>query len=436
MGTNKIIQPSDPITVIEDFTIIKNTFFDGGSEIEEIISKRPPFVVRWGTVFLFFLLLLIGLISWYINYPEIVVAKAKLSSVNAPQQVITRTDGKLIKITVSENEKVEKGQILGYIESIASPESVIRIKEQINLIDSLIRQNRADEIIKFPPKNYDQAFVDNLGDLRTPYQTFIQSLIKFRTFLSNGFFFREKSILLTEIQNIEKLQAIAINQKKLPQHDFLVQDKVISPLKYHNEKSKLIPKQLSLPQINAYMISTKSQQKDKKKEIVELENQVILEKNTFVQALETIKSEIQEWEFKYVLKAPVAGTVSFTGFFQENQEIKARETLFFVQPVNTSHFAEILVPQYGFGKVKQGQQVLLKFQAYPFEEYGSVVGKIDYLNYTLTDSGYLAKVILPDRLTTNYKKSLQYRNGLLAEADIIIGNMRLLNRFYYNIVKR
>ena len=43
---------------------------------------------------------------------------------------------------------------------------------------------------------------------------------------------------------------------------------------------------------------------------------------------------------------------------------------------NISYFVEMLIPQYNFGKVKQGQDVLLKFQAYPFEQYGSVLGKI------------------------------------------------------------
>ena len=45
-------------------------------------------------------------------------------------------------------------------------------------------------------------------------------------------------------------------------------------------------------------------------------------------------------------------------------------------------FLEMLISQYNFGKVKKGQQVLLKFQAYQFEQYGAGVGKIDYINTT------------------------------------------------------
>jgi len=65
-----------------------------------------------------------------------------------------------------------------------------------------------------------------------------------------------------------------------------------------------------------------------------------------------------------------------------------------------------------------------------------VVGKIDYNNTAASESGFLAKVVLPDGLITNYKKPLLYRNGLFAQADIITENIRLLQRFYYNLARQ
>ena len=431
--------------------IQKNTFAEHGNEIEEIISNKPPLIVRWGTVYFFFVLAGIGLVSWFIKYPDIVVARAKLNSVNAAKEVLTRTDGKLVKITVKENEQVQAGQVLGYMESIADARSVMAISNQVDSIIDLIGNNRTDEIVQFFPSNY-PMLIDSQrnspGELQAAYQTFMQSFITFRDFLSSGFYLRKKKMLQTDLQNIQKLYTILNTQKGLLEQDLslsnetynanksLADDKVISSLDYRNEKSKLIAKQLSLPQINSSIVSNQSQQNEKRKEIADLENQIIVQKNTFVQSLQTIKSQVKAWEFKYLLKAPVSGSVSFTGFFQENQEMKLGQTLFYVQPGNISYFVEMLIPQYNFGKVKKGQQVLLKFQAYPYEQYGAVVGKIDYINSTPSDSGYLAKVILPAGLITNYKKPLQYRNGLFAQADIITQDMRLLERFYYNLVKQ
>ena len=81
--------------------------------------------------------------------------------------------------------------------------------------------------------------------------------------------------------------------------------------------------------------------------------------------------------------------------------------------------------------------MLLKFQSYPFQEYGSVVGKVEFISHIPTDSsGYLAKIGLTNGLNTTYKKKVQYRDGLLANAEIITQDMRLLERFYYNIIRQ
>lgn len=444
---------TEKIDLKENVFITKNTFIEHGNEIEEIISHKPPALVRWGTVYFLLLLMLIALICWFIQYPDIVIAQAKLNSVNAPKQVLTRTDGKLLKIAVKENDKVEAGQTMGYMESIANPKLVMEIDKQLNSINDLIRQNKTDEIIQFFPSNSSTLGEDSkhqvgaLGELQLPYQTFIQSFITFKDFLSTGFFLKKKKMLVIDMQNIQKLHEILDIQNSLLQQDLslnnenfkmsesLAHDSVISVLDYRNEKSKLIARQLTLPQINASIVSNESLQNEKRKEIAELENQIIVQKNTFIQALLTMKSQIQTWESKYLLKAPVSGIVSFTGFFQENQEMKTGQILFYISPDNISYFVEMLIPQYNFGKVKPGQEVLLKFQAYPYEQYGSVLGKIEYISNSPTDSGYLAKVVLPNGLITNYKKPLQCRNGLYAQADIITENMRLLERFYIGIIR-
>ncbi|HEY5462603.1 MAG TPA: HlyD family efflux transporter periplasmic adaptor subunit [Hanamia sp.] len=442
MVTDNLKSPSGDLGV--------NTFAEHGNEIEEIISNKPPYIVRWGTVYFFLLLLMLGLISWFIKYPDIVIASAALNSVNAPQEVITRTDGKLTQILIKENEKVNKGEILGYMESIANPQSVRELSQRIDSINDLISQNHTDEIVHFFPSNSSQGGgrVEELGELQDSYQTFIQAFITFRDFISNGFYLKKKKMLAIDMLNLQKLHAILLNQKSLMQQDLALSDetfsanktlanqKVISAFDFRDEESKLIGKQLSLPQINASIVANEGNQNDKLQEIAELENQIVAEKNTFVQALQTIKSQIQAWEYKYVLIAPVSGIISFTGFFQENQEMKAGQLLFYVQPENTSYYVETLIPQYNSGKVKKGQKVLLKFQAYPFEQFGAVLGKIDYIKTVPADSGYLAKIILPQGLITNYKRRLQYRNGMIAEADIITQDMRLMDRLYNNAKKQ
>lgn len=416
--------------------------------VTELISSKPPLFVRYGILIFSLIIILLAAACWFIQYPDIVNAKARLNSTNAPKEVITHTDGKLTKIVVTENQTVTKGQVLAYIESLANPTSVMFVANQIDTIYSLINQNRTNEIVAFFPSTSNQKILADLGEIQAPYQTFIQTFTTFKDYLQTGFYLRKRTMLQTDQTNINKLHEILLAQKKLLEQDLsltsenfkanesLIKDKVISSMDFRNETSKLIAKQLSLPQINANIVSNESQQNEKLKEIADLENQIIVQKNAFIQALLTIKSQIESWQFKYLLKAPITGNVTFTGFFQESQEIKTGKSLFYVQPPNTQYFVEMQIPQYNFGKVKQGQEVLLKFQAYPFEQYGSVLGKIEYINQTPTDSGYLAKVIMPKGFITNYNKPLQYHNSLFANAEIVTENMRLLERFYNNLTKQ
>ena len=133
---------------------------------------------------------------------------------------------------------------------------------------------------------------------------------------------------------------------------------------------------------------------------------------------------------------PIGGKVAFASFIQENQQLTANQTICFINPENSRYFVEITIPQSNFGKVAIGQQVLLKFQSYPFQEYGSVMGKIEFISHIPGEEGYLAKVVFMNGLTTTYRKQIQYRDGLLANAEIVTKDMRLLERFYYNIVRQ
>ncbi|PZX59408.1 HlyD family efflux transporter periplasmic adaptor subunit [Hydrotalea sandarakina] len=438
-----------PIVVNEngDISGLSESFHLRSDEVQEFISRKPIFFIRWGTVLFFIIIIIMVIVCRYIQYPDTVICKARLSSLNAPKEVVTRTEGKLQQLLVNNGDSVKQGDALAYMESIANPKSITLIKANLDSILAYIRQNKSDQIIKFFPNYSSQNYLSDLGEIQQPFQIFMQSFISFKDFISKGFYLRKRSMLQTDLNNVTRLHSILIEQKLLLERDValskqtfeanksLAQSKVISALDYRNEESKLISKQLSLPQIKSAIVSNESQQNDKRKEIAELENQISVQKNTFIQALQSLISQVEQWEFKYVLKSPIDGRVQMAGFYQQNQFIKYGQLLFYIHEKSTQYFAEMFIPQYNFGKVNTQQDVLLKFQAYPYEQFGSVTGKIEYISQTPTDSGYLSKVILPNGLMTNYGKSLQYQFGLFAQAEIITEKMRLLDRFYYNIRK-
>lgn len=96
----------------------------------------------------------------------------------------------------------------------------------------------------------------------------------------------------------------------------------------------------------------------------------------------------------------------------------------------------MLILQHNFGSISVHQRVLLRLHAYPQEQYGMLEGTMFEIKPIATDSGFLARVALPANLQTNWKKPILFREGLLAEADIVIANQNLLERFYLNAMRQ
>ncbi len=412
--------------------------------VQEFISRKPGFLIQYGTTLFLILLILIVVASWFIQYPDVVSASAKLQSINAPKPVVNKTAGKLIKLFVKEGDEVKENAILGYMESIAQPEQVLQLSNALDTITHFINNNQSVLL----PAYIASCKFEKLGELQQSYQTFVQAFIIYKDYISNGFYAKKRSMLATDLNDLENQHSNLNNQKSIQQEDetlavktfemneTLLKEKVISLKEFRDERSKLLNKSLSVPEINSSIISNESQQNDKQKELLELDNTAAQQKAVFVQAVNTLINEVNDWGKKYLLLAPVAGKVYFADFFQEKQELKNDQLICYIKPVNSVNYAEVFIPQSNFGKIKVGESVLLKFQAYPYEQYGSVEGKLEFISPIPTDSGYAAKIKLPDGLITNYGKQIEYRDGLISTAQIITQNMRLLQRFYFDIYKQ
>ena len=396
-------------------------------------------MVRWANLFFLIILAIVALACWLIRYPDVIQASAKLTSINAPKPVVSQITSKLVKLYVLENQTVQKGQILGYVESTANQAEVLKLSKDLDSVESFFYANQSERLQLYFKNRYTQ-----LGELQPFYQVFSQSFVTFSNYLLDGFYVKKKIILTSDMKNLEQLHANLISQKTLQQQDLalsqktfdanelLKNNKVISDFDYRSEQSKLIVKKLTLPQINSTIISNENLQNEKQKEMLELDNTIEQQRSIFQQALYTFKSHVDDWKKKYLLIAPIEGKVAFSSFFQENQQLQANQSICFIHPENSQYFAEVVIPQANFGKVLVGQQVLLKFSSYPFQEFGSVNGKIEFISKIPTDSGYLAKVSLNRGLTTTNKRQIQYREGLTGKAEIITKDMRLLERFYIN----
>lgn len=137
------------------------------------------------------------------------------------------------------------------------------------------------------------------------------------------------------------------------------------------------------------------------------------------------------------IMAAAAGTLLYAGVLEAGQPVSAGQTLFHIRPEGATYYGELAIPESSFGKVEEGQTVLVRFSGYPSQEYGSVTAQIDYFPEVLTSEGqFVAKVSFPEGLMTNYGRQITPVDGMSGQAEIITKDMKLLDRIYNNLTSQ
>lgn len=412
-------------------------------EVQELLTQPPRWLLRWGIMVVFCVLVLLLIGMWFVHFPDIVRASFRLTSANAPLAVLTRTDGKLVQLLASEGQVVKMGQPLAYLESTARHKEVIQLSEELRKAWIVTSRGNLEGLNKLNFVGYGQ-----LGELQISYQTFEQARIHLNAYLAGGFASKKKSMLQQEVvdlqalsQNLREQHSIQAQDIQLAEEDYGIQlklyhEKVISRLDIKREESKTLAKRLPYQQTASSIISNLTSQRAKQKELLELDQQIAEERDKFLQALNTMQSSTDAWKARYVLTAPVAGNVVFPGALQENQSVALNEEVFYVVPPSTEYYGELRIPQLNVGKVIEGQDVLVKFVGFPYQEFGVVRGRIVKIaDISLKDSLFLAKVILPKGLKTTHGKSLTYKTGMIASAEIITEDNRLIEKLFFQLRK-
>ena len=153
-----------------------------------------------------------------------------------------------------------------------------------------------------------------------------------------------------------------------------------------------------------------------------------------------LKASIQSWEMSYVLIAPVDGKITFTRYWASNQNVMAGEEVFTVIPLSESPvFGKAMLPVARSGKVKTGQKVNIRLDNFPDNEFGMLKGIVRNISLVPAVTGgityYVVEIVLPEGLSTNYKKELPQLPDMQGAADIITENMSLLERFVMPLKK-
>lgn len=152
--------------------------------------------------------------------------------------------------------------------------------------------------------------------------------------------------------------------------------------------------------------------------------------------LATLSQEAVQMEAsgELLLRAPVAGLVA-SRLVEAGQAVQAGQPILSLLPDGSMLRAQLLVPSAAIGFVKPGDRVLLRYQAYPYQKFGSHEGTVIRVSRSAiaanntqgeaSEPVYRVLVSLDKQSVLAYGKPEALRPGMRLEADIMGERRRL-----------
>lgn len=409
-------------------------------EVQEILGRPPKWIIRWGITVLFIIVIGLFVGSYFFKYPDILEATITVTTENLPAGVTSKSSGRIDTIFISEKEYVKQDDVLAMIENPAKLNDVLLLKNNLQFYN--ISENIYEKSMPLSLQ---------LGEVQQSYLSFLKAHEDFQYFLSANYH-RKK------IKGIEKQIATqrAIMRKTQKQLELTSRQLSSARQLFAMDSSLFTKKMLSVSDFenarNAYLqhlqsyesalLSIDNQQMtilQSEQSIFDLEQDFVEQKNNLQLALSTaydqLLTQIKTWEQTYLLTSPCDGIATFTKYWQRNQNINAGEVLVTIVPQEaTQIIGKILLPPLGAGKVKEGQMVNVKFDNFPYMEFGMLrvpIRTISLVPVSMDDGQkvYMLEVVFPEKLITNYGKELTFSQEMQGTAEIITEDLRLLDKF-------
>jgi len=409
------------------------------NEVQEILSRPPRKLIRYGTTVICGILALLIAGSFFFNFPDIISGDAVITTENPPVWVVARTSGFIKELNFTDKQKVSSGDILAIIENPSST-------EDINRLTGIMKHTIInDSIIQIPTDSFRQDFV--LGEIQPHFSSFIQAHTDYKNFIQSNLINEEKELINRQIESRKNFIANLKKQLENKQKEYklvlsaylrekkLFEQKVISSSDIEKAEQSYLNIQQEIQQIQTSISQEDVVSSQLSATYNKLDVQYTKEKYQSISSLKSafdgLKSAIEQWHHNYVLIAPVSGSVTFNNIWKQNQHVGAGDKVFAIISDHPGEIiAKVKVPVGGSGKVVPGQKVNIKIVGYPYLEYGIILGKTRNISLVPNDKNYMVEVSIDQKLITTNKKQLRFTGELTGTADIITENRSLIERIF------
>lgn len=415
-------------------------------EVQEVMNRISPWLIRWGITVLFLVLIVVLIGCWIFKYPDTLVAEITLATEDPPAFVMSYSTGRLDTLYVKNGDMVRAGMDLGVIGSTAVSEDVRWLSKRMK---------------EWQEGAYDwQQGIDlfmgrqlQLGDLQTSFATFITSLSEYARFQSLDYYAKKQQSQKRQLDGQRSYMYLAEHEYLLIEEDLKLAQNMYArdstlyarnamiAAEFEESESRYLQSLRSRESARMKLLQAKMQLGQYEEGLLDLQKQAYDEEHTrrvgLKNTVEQLMAQLSAWEHLYLLRSPSDGKVTFMKVWSRNQHIKNGETVFMIQPSDSSKvLGRALLPLQGSGKVCIGQTAYIRLENYPDQEFGYVKGVVESISPApVEEGGFVLEIALPQGLYTNYGKQLPVARELKGKADIVLADQNVLQRLLASLKK-
>jgi membrane fusion protein len=215
---------------------------------------------------------------------------------------------------------------------------------------------------------------------------------------------------------------------------------IISTVEFDQYQATALSQRAGIKALRRQRLDTRQQLSTLQSQLVQLPLDTAAKANQLRGQLAQLDAQLAESEAERgtVLRAPRAGIVS-TLLMKTGQHVASGQPLLSILPAGSELEAQLLVPSSAIGFVAQGDRVVLRYQAYPYQKFGQQYGKVvqvsrsalspaetaSLLGQNIATPLYRVLVALDRQTIDAYGKAEALKPGMALNADILLDRRSL-----------
>ncbi|WP_066424336.1 HlyD family efflux transporter periplasmic adaptor subunit [Anabaena sp. 4-3] len=338
-----------------------------------------------------------------------------------------------IQLTLNVQEQQNKSQALEKMSQVNQAQQNLELRQSIHSLQKLEKQalvNQAQQQI--------QAAQNNLNSAQERLSIDSRQVERFNQIVKDG------AVSVTQIDQLKKEEQESKRVYKTAQSDVkqsqlrLTEEMSRYQATMSQLESDIKQAQLRLQEAeNSYqsiLQAGKLAVLKIQEQLKNLEQQVVTVRSQIAQT----RSQIQSLKLQMrqrVVRAPIDGMIFELPITKPGAVVQPGQRIAQIAPKNAEFVLKAQIPSQDSGFLKVGMPVKIKFDAYPFQEYGIVPGKVTWISPNSKVSQipqspgetFELEVTLQQQYIQNREKPIRLTAGQTATAEVIIRQKRVID---------